>query len=111
METTSKSRRGFFGLKGLALVMLALGVALIAVGVRRFWIRPEHFGFPAALGCGVGAVGGFFLLLVAEYILLHARLVFIPLIVVLIYFAIIQPHFAVGLGVALGIVAVTDARS
>jgi hypothetical protein len=84
-----------------ALVMSALGTAFIALGVYRFTIRPEHIGLLDFLGCIVGAFGAFFLLLVTDYLFHHAPLVFIPWFIFLIYFAVIQPHFAVGLGLAL----------
>jgi len=86
---------------GIALVMIATGAFFIAVGVHRFWVRPEHFGWPSLLGCVGAAFGAFFLLLVTDYVFHHAPLVFIPWFIFLIYFAFIQPHFAVGLGLAL----------
>ena len=91
----------FLSEKGFALVMIVTGASFIAVGIHRFWVRPEHFGVLSLLGCVAGALGAFFLLLVTDYVLHHAPLVFIPWFILLIYFAFVQPHFAVGLGLAL----------
>ena len=38
---------------------------------------------------------------VTDYVFHHAPLIFIPWFILIIYFAILQPHFAVGLGIAL----------
>ena len=93
-------RRWFLSEKGLALVMIVIGAFFVAVGVHRFWVRPEHFGLPSFLGCIAGAFGGFFLLLISDYVFHHAPLVFIPWFISLVYFACIQPHLGVGLGLA-----------
>jgi len=100
-QVMTNGKHWFFSEKGAALVMVVLGAIFIALGVRRFWVRPEHFGLLSFLGCVVATFGGLFLLLVTDYVLHHAPLVFIPWLIFIIYFAIIQPHFAVGLGLAL----------
>ena len=87
--------------KGFALGMIVTGAFFITVGIHRFFVRPEHFGVPSILGCAVGAFGAFFLLLVTAYVFQHAPLVFIPWSIFLVYFAFVQPHYAVGLGLAL----------
>ena len=91
----------FLSEKGFALGMVVTGAFFIALGIHRFWVRPEHFGAPSFLGCVVGAFGAFILLLITDYVFHHAPLVFIPWFIFLIYFAFVQPHFAVGLGLAL----------
>ena len=78
--------------KGFALVMVVTGAFFIAVGIHRFWVRPEHFGWPSVLGCVAGAFAAFFLLLMSDYVFHHAPLVFIPWFIFLIYFAFLQPH-------------------
>ncbi len=98
----------FLSEKGLALVMLATGVFFVAVGARRFQIRPEHFGIMSLLGCGIGTFAAFFLLLIADYVFQHARLAVIPWVVFLFYFAFVLPHLAVGLGLALWFMVVTQ---
>ena len=103
-------KRWFLSEKGVALAMIAAGAFFIAVGIHRFWVRPEHFGWPSVLGCLVGAFAAFFLLLVTDYVLHHAPLVFIPWFIALIYFAIVQPHFAVGLGLALWCMVASQLR-
>jgi hypothetical protein len=97
----TRCKHWFLSEKVVALVMIVTGAFFIAVGIHRFWVRPEHFGLPSLLGCVAAAFGAFFLLLVSDYVFHHAPLVFIPWFICLIYFAIIQPHFAVGLGLAL----------
>jgi hypothetical protein len=99
------------GEKGFATALSAVGAIFTAVGIHRFRARPEHFGLPGILGCVAGAFGAFFLLLAADYLLHHARLVFIPWLVFLAYLGLTQPHFAVGLGMALGFLVVSQMRS
>ena len=103
-------KQWFLSEKGAALVMIVTGAFFIAVGVHRFWVRPEHFGLLNLLGCVVGAFGAFFLLLVTDYVFHHAPLVFIPWFIALIYFAFVQPHFAVGLGLALWFMLASQLR-
>jgi hypothetical protein len=86
------------GEKIFASIMIALGFLFIARGAYLF--RVLHFGVLDFLGCLIGAFGGFFLLIVSAYVFHHARLVFIPWFIMLIYIGIIQPHFAVGMGLA-----------
>lgn len=107
-QVLSKCRRWLLSEKGFALVMIAIGAFFIVVGVHRFWVRPEHFGLASLLGCAVGAVGAFFLLLITDYVLHHARIVFIFWFISLIYCAFIQPHLAVGLGLALWFMLATQ---
>ena len=103
-------KRWFLSEKGFALVLIVMGAFFIAVGIHRFGVRPEHFGALNLLGCGVGALGAFFLLLVTDYVFHHAPLVFIPWFIFLIYFAFVQPHFAVGLGLALWFMLASQMR-
>ena len=98
------------GEKYFALVMIILGAFFVAAGIHRFIVRPEHFGLVSVLGCVVGAFGGFFLLLLTDYLLHHARLVFVPFLISLIFFAVIQPHLGVGLGLALWYMLYTQLR-
>ncbi len=97
--------------QGFALGMGLTGAFFIAAGIHRFVVRPEHFGVLSVLGCVVAAFGAFFLLLITDYVFHHAFLVFIPWFIALIYFAIIQPHLGVGLGLALWFMLVTQQRS
>jgi len=110
-QAATDCKRWLLSEKGFALIMILIGAFFVAVGIRRFWVRPEHFGVLSVLGCVVGAFGAFFLLLITDYLLHHARLVFIPWFVSLIYFAFIQPHLAVGLGLALWFMLATQLRS
>ena len=87
--------------KIFASVMITLGSVFIARGIYRFRVRPEPFGLASVMGCIAGGFGAFFLLLITDYLFHHARLVFIPWFIGLIYFAIIEPHLAVGMGLAL----------
>ena len=103
-------KQWFLSEKGLALVMIVIGAVFIAVGAHRFWVRSEHFGLTSVLGCIVGAFGAFFLLLITDSVFHHAPLVFIPWFIFLIYFAFVQPHFAVGLGLALWFMLASQLR-
>ena len=105
------ARHWFLSEKGYALGMIILGAFFVASGIHRFIKRPEHYGLLDLLGCVVGAFGGFFLLLLTDYLLHHARLVFIPWLIFLVYFAIILPHFGVGLGLALWYMLGSQMRS
>jgi hypothetical protein len=100
-QTITLAKRWRFSENGLALTMALAGACFIVAATRRFWIRPGHVGLPDLLGCAAGAFGGFFLLLVTDYLLQHARLVFIPWVIALIFFAVTQPHLGVGMGLAL----------
>jgi hypothetical protein len=86
---------------GNVLVMILAGAFFIALGIHRFCLRSEHLRLWDLLGCVVGAFGGFFLLLIADYLLHHARLALIPWITFLLALAFTEPHAAVGLGLAL----------
>jgi len=110
-HSMTNCKHWFLSEKGFVLVMIVLGAFFIAVGIHRFWVRPEHFGLSSFLGCVVGAFGAFFLLLITDYVLHHAPLVFIPWFIFLIYFAFVQPHFAVGLGLALWFMLASQLRS
>jgi len=97
--------------KFFALGMIIFGAFFVAVGIHRFHVRPEHFGLVSVLGCVVGAFGGFFLLLLTDYLLHHARLVFVPFVICLIFLAVIQPQLGIGLGLALWYMLFTQLRS
>lgn len=96
--------------KGLALVMMTLGALCIAAGIYRFRVRPEPFGLLSMLGCLVGTVAGFFLLLISDYVFNHARLVFVFWFILLIGLILVEPHFAVGMGLALWVMLAEHLR-
>src|SRR5579863_5666905 len=100
----SKIRRVERGTLFLAL----LGGLFFILGVYRFYSRPQHFGLLDLLGCVVGAFGGFFLLIIADYLLHHARLVFIPWMIVISTYSAYEPHLSVGLGAALWFMLATQ---
>ena len=100
--TLTNARLWVLGAKGNALVMIVAGAVFIGLGVHRFGARSEHFAWLDLLGCVVGAFGGFFLLLIADYLLHHARLVLLPWIILLFVLAFFEPHAAIGMGLALG---------
>ena len=101
----------FRGENAFALGLGAAAAFFVGWGIHRFWLGPGHFGIVSFLGCVAAAFGAFFLLLITDYVLHHARLVFIPWFIGLIYFALTQPHFAVGLGLALGFLVVSQMRN
>jgi len=92
----------------LTFLLFALGAVFVAVGVHGFWARPQHFTRLNGLGCVVGAAGGYFLLIIADYLLHHARLVFIPWMIVISTYAAYEPHLSVGLGAALWFMLATQ---
>lgn len=92
------------------LMFVLAGGLFIALGVHRFYIRPERFGWLSLLGCAVAAFGAFWVLLIGDYVLNHARLVFIFWAVFTLAMAIIHPHFAVGLGCALWFITISQWR-
>ena len=104
-------KRWILSEKGVALALATIGTLFVATGAHRFWVRPEHFGLPDLLGCVAGAFGGFFLLLLTDYLLHHARLVFIPWLIVFIFFAVVEPYLGVGLGVALWFTLASQLRN
>jgi hypothetical protein len=86
---------------------------LIAAGV--FAAGAAHFyktGITAvqAAYCALSLAGAWLLLLVLEYTLHHARIVFLMVLVVLAALAIQSPAFRVGLGLALGGILAMQAR-
>lgn len=101
MQTIKTSWSALLREKAFALVQVVAGALFIAAGIHRFWVRPERLSLLDLLGCFVGVFGGFFLLVIADYLLHHARLVFIPWIIFLLVLAFVQPHSAIGLGLAL----------
>lgn len=91
-----------------AILMIVLGSIFLALGVHGFRIRPARFSFVDLLGCVVGAFGGFFLLLICDYLLHHARLIFIPWVLGIVVVAAFEPHLSVGLCVSLWIILATQ---
>lgn len=96
--------------KGFAAMMIAAGCFFVGAGIRHFWLRPEHFGLVSALGCLAGTAAAFVLLMVTAYVFHHAPLVFLPWFILVVYLAYIQPHFGVGMGVALWLMMVEQLR-
>jgi hypothetical protein len=109
-QSLAHYKHEFLNAKALSLGMAATGAFFVAMGIHRFRVRPEAFGWLSLLGCGVAAFGAFFLLLITDYLLHHAPLVFVPWVILLIYFAIIEPHLGVGLGAALWFMLATQLR-
>ena len=99
----SKIRRVERGTLFLAL----LGGLFFILGVYRFYSRPQHFGLLDLLGCVVGAFGGFFLLIIADYLLHHARFILIPWLLAIVTFAVLEPHLSVGLSASLWFILMT----
>ena len=91
--------------------MILVGALFFGLGIHRFWLRRRPVGLLDLLGCVVGAFGGFFLLLIGDYLLHHARRVLIPWIAFLLALAFIQPHTAIGLGLALLYMLASSLRS
>jgi hypothetical protein len=93
------------------LAISILGLIFLALGVHGFWSRPVRFGVVDSLGCVVGAFGGFFLLIIADYLLHHARLALIPWLFAVIAFAVFEPHLSLGLSASLWFILATQYAS
>lgn len=63
-----------------------------------------------AVYCAISTAGAWLLLLVLEYTLHHARIVFVMVLVILAVLAIQSAAFRVGLGLALGGILAMQAR-
>ena len=83
-----------------AWIAIAAGALLFLLGVARF-ARGHHFGFTEALYCCLAVVPAGLLLLVFDYVLHHAKLVSILVLLMAGSLAVTFPAFDVGLGVAL----------
>jgi hypothetical protein len=87
-------------------MVVVIGVLLFLLGARRLLLR-HHFGLAQALYCGLAIIPAAVLLLVFDYVLHHARLVSLMLLVLAVALVVSSPVFDVALGLALmGAVAV-----
>ena len=82
------------------LIVVAIGAMLFLLGAGRF-VHRHRFGMVDALFCCLAIVAGWVLLLVFDYVLHHARLVSIMVLVLGAVLVSRSPAFDVGLGVAL----------
>jgi hypothetical protein len=84
------------------LVLIVLGGLFVAAGICHFTVRPQHFSLGwDLLGCGAATLAAFLMLLISDYVLHHAFLIFIPWCLFILYLGFVEPHFGVGMGVAL----------
>lgn len=83
-----------------AWIAITAGGLLFLLGAGRF-ARGHHFGFMDALYCCLAVVPAGLLLLVFDYVLHHAKLVSILVLLMAGSLAVSFPAFDVGLGVAL----------
>jgi hypothetical protein len=81
-------------------IILAIGVALFALGTTRFVLK-HHFSFTDALNCGLAVIPAGVLLLVFDYVLHHAKLVSVIPIFLAGMLIFTFPVFDVALGLAL----------
>jgi hypothetical protein len=96
---------------GFMLVLIILGTLFIAGGIYRFTVRPHHFSLGwDLLGCGAATVAAFIMLLISDYVLHHAFLIFIPWCLFILYLGFVEPHFGVGMGLALWVILVGQMR-
>lgn len=91
------------------ILLLTLGVAAIAAGVVRF-VHLGHFSWTQAAYCLLSIPAALVLLLLADYTLHHARLVFLMVLAIFVLLGIASPSFCVGLGIALSGVVLTQFR-
>jgi hypothetical protein len=84
------------------LVMIVLGAMFAAAGIYHFTVRVQHFSlWWDLLGCGAATLAAFLMLLISDYVLHHAFLIFIPWCLLILYLGFVEPHFGVGTGLAL----------
>jgi hypothetical protein len=91
------------------ILLLVLGLVTIAAGVLRF-IHLGHFTLVNAGYCVLAIPAALLLLLVSDYTLHHARIVFVMVLAMLALLAIASPSFCVGLGAALAGIVLTQWR-
>ena len=82
------------------LIVVAIGAMLFLLGVGRF-VHRHRFGMVDALFCCLAVIAGGVLLLVFDYVLHHAKLASIMVLVLGVVLVSSSPAFDVGLGLAL----------
>ena len=93
------------------LVLIVLGALFIAAGIYHFAVRPQHFSpWWDLLGCGAATVAAFFMLFICDYVFHHAFLIFIPWCLLILYLGFVEPHFGVGMGLALWVILASQMR-
>lgn len=75
-----------------------LSLALIAIAVWRFWLNPQASGLKNYGAWAGWLVACLVLLLLSDYLLHHAFIVFILFSAMWILLAIVEPHFGMELG-------------
>ncbi len=96
---------------GFMFVLIILGASFIAGGIYRFTVRPQHFSlWGDLLGCGAATLAAFIMLLISDYVFHHAFLIFIPWCLFILYLGFVEPHFGVGMGLALWVMLVGQMR-
>jgi hypothetical protein len=63
------------------------------------------------VACGAAAPAAFIMLLIADYVLHHAFLIFVPWCLFILYLGFIEPHFGVGVGLALWVMLARQMRN
>jgi hypothetical protein len=91
------------------ILLLVLGLATIAAAAVRF-IHLGHFTLVQAAYCLLSIPAALVLLLIADYTLHHARIVFVMVLAMLALLAIASPSFCAGLGAALVGIVLTQGR-
>jgi hypothetical protein len=91
------------------ILILVLGLAILAAGIVRF-LHLGHFTLSQAVYCLISFPAALLLLLITDYTLHHARIVFVMVVVILTLLAIGSPSFCVGLGVGLTGIVLTQWR-
>ena len=81
-------------------LLLTLGMLTIAAGVLRF-VHLGHFSWLQALYCVLSIPAALILLMLADYTLHHARIVFLMVLAIFVLLGIASPSFCIGLGVGL----------
>lgn len=97
------SRRKHDSTSAARAIFIVVAVAVLTIGVFR--LAHHHFGVTQAIYCLLAIAAAWFLLLLGDYTLHHARVAFVAVLAILLLLAFQSPAFCVGLGAALGAVA------
>lgn len=91
------------------ILLLILGLVTLAAGAVRF-LHLGQFSLIQGVYCLLSVPAALVLLLIADYTLHHARIVFVMVLAILALLAIASPSFCAGLGVALVGIVLTQWR-
>lgn len=90
-------------------LLLILGTVTTTAGIVRF-IHLGHFSWPQAVYCLLSIPAALILLMLADYTLHHARIVFVMVLAIFVLLGVASPSFCVGLGIGISGIVFTQFR-